>query len=54
MNMFVELSMYALRGWRKPIDDNKLQLNAMSVIAVFQFLSMSIVIPLATMNVKIN
>lgn len=35
INVMIELSMYILRGWRKPIDDNKLQVNAMSVIACF-------------------
>jgi hypothetical protein len=54
MNIFVELTMYLLRGWRKPVDDNKLQANAMSVIACFQFMSMSVVILLATLNVKIK
>jgi len=54
MNMIIEGSMYLLRGWRKPIDDNKLQTNAMSVIACFQFLTMSVVIVLATINIKLS
>ena len=54
LNIVIELSMYLLRGWRKPIDDNKLQINAMSVIACCQFLSMSVVIPFATLDLKFS
>lgn len=54
MNMVVELSMYVLRDWRKPVDDNKLQSNALSVIACFQFLSMTVVIIVSSINLKIK
>lgn len=46
--------MYGLRGRRRPLSDNEMQKNAMSLVACFQFLNTSVAILVASMNLKID